>query len=154
METHPLASVQGYDSELGVPSPGKQDPVSTEDSSNKNDIGWRSRLNELWIAELSAWLVAALCLAAICIILNAFDEQPIPSWHYGITVNTLVAIFSTVSKLLLLIPVAEGLSQLKWLWFAAEKNPEGREMIGFQHIDKASRGAFGSIFVIWKARFW
>jgi len=123
-------------------------------ASSTKQHSWINWCSDWWIPEVLAWIVAVLCLVAICIILKAYDDQPLPSWHYGITLNAIVALLSTVSKMLLVIPVAEGLSQIKWLWYKKRPNADGENLMDFQDIDKASRSAFGSLPLLWKARYW
>lgn len=115
---------------------------------------WGHWYSNWWMPEILAWIVAVACLVALCIILHEYDGKPLPGWHHGITLNTIVAILSTVSKMLLMIPVAEGLSQMKWLWYGKKRNAGGENLMDFQDIDKASRGAFGSFPLLWKARYW
>jgi len=50
----------------------------------------------------------------------------------------MVALFSSVGKLALLIPVLEGFGQLRWNWYAMESPKPLNE---FELFDQASRGA-------------
>lgn len=82
-----------------------------------------------------------IAMGAIVVILKLYDQKPLPQWRFSITINSLVALFSTISKAALLIPIAEGLSQLKWLWFAERP----KKLFDFEAFDKASRGSWGSL---------
>lgn len=89
--------------------------------------------------------VARLCLVASFIILETFDGEELPKWHYGITLNTIDA------------PTPPGCRRPQpdevALWHRQRSNPHGRTMLDFQDIDKASRGAYGSLPSLWKARY-
>ncbi|CAN8099720.1 unnamed protein product [Discula destructiva] len=43
----------------------------------------------------------------------------------------------------LTMPIAEGIGQFKWLWFSRP-----RELADIEHLDKASRGAWGSFLLL------
>lgn len=58
--------------------------------------------------------------------------------------NTAVSVFATLSKSSLLLPVAECLSQLKWLHFKSSHRLGELEL-----FDKASRGPLGALQFLW-----
>lgn len=97
-----------------------------------------------WAAELVSSIVALAALAGMVGTLASHQGRPMPKWREGITLNTLVAVFSAVLKSALIMPVAEGISQLKWLWFR-----KSRALIDLEDFDAASRGPWGSfLFMI------
>jgi hypothetical protein len=73
-------------------------------------------------------------------------EQP-PQWSLGITLNTHIAFFSSIAKLAFIIPVVEGLGQLKWLWFTSQ---DGRALEDFELFDQATRGGLGCIKLLFR----
>jgi hypothetical protein len=99
-----------------------------------------------WGWELLAWVTALISLVAIFGILVAFDHKPLPQWPHSITLNTIIAIFSQISATALSIPLSECISQLKWLWFTRRNRP----LYDFDTFDKASRGPWSSLVLIWK----
>jgi uncharacterized protein DUF3176 len=100
-----------------------------------------------WLFEVLCGILSLACLIAITIVLHAFDNRPVPTWRYGITLNTIVSLLASISTFSLIIPITAGLSQLKWLWFR-----EKRSLADFQILDNASRGPTGSISLLlrWK----
>ncbi|KAM0421049.1 hypothetical protein ACHAPT_011120 [Fusarium lateritium] len=72
--------------------------------------------------------------------LQRFDGQRIPEWPLGLTINTAIALLSTMSRTAFVMPVSESVSQLKWLWYQKE-----RPLADFQTFDDASRGPWGSL---------
>ena len=98
--------------------------------------------------QLLSWLFSALCLGAIAILLRIYDQQPIPRFRLGLTLNAIVALFSTLSKMGLIGPVAECISQLKWIWFAETD----QNLFDFELFDQASRGELGSLMFLAKLK--
>ncbi len=78
----------------------------------------------------------------IVVMLARSDGNPPPSLPLGITLNTFVAFFTSLAKVAFMLPVVEGLGQLKWMWFTSSK---ARPLIDFQMFDEASRGGWGSL---------
>ncbi|KAI1506627.1 hypothetical protein F5X99DRAFT_11280 [Biscogniauxia marginata] len=105
-----------------------------------NDNGW-------WLFEIAAWVASALALVAIIITIAMTDGRPLPQWPMHITLNSFVSFGSTIMKAALIIPVAEGISQLKWLWFK-----RAGDLDDIQTFDEASRGSWGSMKLIFSNR--
>lgn len=63
--------------------------------------------------------------------------------------NSLVAIFSTIAKSALLVPVSECIGQLKWVYFqVTQSKPLGQ----LHEFDRASRGPWGSLTFLLRLR--
>jgi len=59
-----------------------------------------------------------------------------------------ISVFSTLSKSALLVAVAEGISQLKWIYFRERRH----RLYDLQVFDEASRGPWGSLQLLWVLR--
>jgi len=94
----------------------------------------------LWRLEFLAALLAVGFLAAIFITLGRFNGQDVPNWPVNLNLNSLVAIYATLLRALLLFAIAEVISQEKWYWF-----DRPRPLRNLEDFDLASRGAFGSV---------
>jgi len=94
-----------------------------------------------WAVELLCVLSTLILLAAIIGILAHYDGASIPHWQYGITLNTLVSVFTTISTFTLLAPVSAAIGQLKWL----RLTERSRALDEFCAIHDASRGFRGSL---------
>ena len=101
-----------------------------------------------WGGEILALIIAMVAFAAIVGILAAFNHRALPQWPYQINLNTLISVFSQISSTALAGPLAECISQLKWLWFTRRSQPLG----DFQSFDSASRGPWPNFLLIWKMR--
>ncbi|OJZ83718.1 hypothetical protein ASPFODRAFT_35189 [Aspergillus luchuensis CBS 106.47] len=97
--------------------------------------------------ELTGIIVSAGLLAAIIIILKVYDHQPQPKWWH-ISLNSVISFLSTLSRASLMFSVGELIGQLKWVWFAQQEQP----LSHLQSFDSASRGALGSLTLIWALR--
>jgi hypothetical protein len=97
-----------------------------------------------WLLEILSCVTSIVCLIGIGILLENYDGQPVPALPLGITLNTLLAFLTTLCKAAFAYPVFQGLSQLKWNWFARKKRP----LIHLDAFDQASRGAAGSIWLL------
>lgn len=103
------------------------------------------RLSWWWEAGGVALSVIFTCLIAA--ILISTDDKSLASWSLSIQPNSLIAVFSTLAKTALLVPVTECISQLKWNHF---ENP--KRLSQLQVFDDASRGPWGALILLLKAR--
>lgn len=97
-------------------------------------------VHRLWIWELLSITVAVLALVAIVITLALHKDRPLPKWPSAITINALVAVFTAVFKACLMMPIAEGIGQLKWLWYQ-----KSRPLRHIEQWDLASRGGLSRL---------
>ena len=108
-----------------------------------------SRLEiDSWIKELSALLISLLSLLCIFVTLRIHDGRPLPSWPLSITINAVVSLFSTVMGMTLLVPLTEGISQAKWLWFR-----QYHPLSDMGVYDRGSRGPWGALEMLWIVRW-
>jgi hypothetical protein len=108
-------------------------------------------LVDWWLAEVLLWLISACCLFSIIIILGIHDSEPLPNhWTWNISLNTRLAILSTLAKFALSVPIESSLGQLKWHWF---KHHEARTLLDLEHFDKASRGPWGSLLFLLRIHY-
>ncbi|KAM0351013.1 hypothetical protein ACHAPU_002791 [Fusarium lateritium] len=123
-------------------------PPQTFKACNKKDkssVNSKARESILWTwkIELLLLLTATGLLAAICLILNRYDEKELPHWDYmGITLNTLISIIATFFRAILALVTFEVLAQLKWNWISQETF---RPMQDVQLFDSASRCIIGGL---------
>jgi hypothetical protein len=78
---------------------------------------------EAWAGEIIWSFLVVLLFLTLVIILTVYDGRPMPKWPMGLTLNTVIAILATISRAFTVIPITEGLSQLKWNWLALRKRP-------------------------------
>ncbi|KAH7191262.1 hypothetical protein DER44DRAFT_850247 [Fusarium oxysporum] len=115
-------------------------------------VSWENTLRRIiegWWQEMLCCLVSVVALVTLTMTLKKFNNQPLPDWPSGITLNTVLACIATICRSALLIPVTEGLAQAKWVWF---KQP--RALKDFEAFDKASRGLGGSLSLLSHTKGW
>lgn len=101
-----------------------------------------------WWQEAACCLLAAGLFVGLVVLLNYYDGRESPRWVSNLPLNTVVAIIATMCRALTVIPISEGLSQLKWNSFARRE----RQLSDLYAFDQASRGPFGSLKLILKSR--
>lgn len=86
-------------------------------------------------------------MAALITVLAVFDRKHIFYWH-KVTLNTVVSVISTAAKAPIMFVIAESISQWKWIIFFRKRH----RLIGFQNMDSASRGPWGSLKLLWSRK--
>lgn len=106
----------------------------------------RSVLRSLrsWKKEIASFFMAILALIAIVVILITSDNKPIQARSGPFTTNALVSIFAAILKSAMLMPVAEALSELKWIWY--RKSHPVSDAQSFDLASRGPRGAFEFLF--------
>ncbi|KAE8454223.1 hypothetical protein EG329_005148 [Mollisiaceae sp. DMI_Dod_QoI] len=107
---------------------------------------WMS--NDSWTIEVASQVFSILCMVAIIALLAKIEGSLLESWPSPVSPNAVVSIASTAAKAALILPVAEAISQLKWLHFRTE----GRTLGDLQTYDDASRGPMGAFTFFWRCR--
>ncbi|KAF1986175.1 hypothetical protein K402DRAFT_91502 [Aulographum hederae CBS 113979] len=100
-----------------------------------------------WWWEIGAISLSTLCITAMTAILSILDGKPLSAWKLPIAPNTAVSILSTFAKTSLLVPVAEAISQSKWLHYK-----KSHPLKDLQVFDDASRGPWGALQLLWEMR--
>ncbi|KAJ6780977.1 hypothetical protein PWT90_05402 [Aphanocladium album] len=106
----------------------------------------KAHVLSLWKWELVSLLISILSFLAIVITLLVYQNRLTTEWKLPISINAIVAILSALFKGSLAMPVTEGISQMKWLWFSRQP----RSLIDMDLYDRASRGAWGAFLMILK----
>ena len=137
------------------PSSGAQEDVAAVSENDNSTTQKNSRkttrqctqisIDSTWLPEIISFLFAVIAFLALVILLAARKDKPLPNWPSLIGINSLVAILSSVLRVALLFPIAECISELKWLWFA---NPQ--PVSDFDRFDSASRGPWGALKLLLK----
>ncbi|KAF1967799.1 hypothetical protein BU23DRAFT_411161, partial [Bimuria novae-zelandiae CBS 107.79] len=96
-----------------------------------------------WWWEIYATTLAVASTIAVISVLISIQGKPLADWGLPIQPNSLVAVFSTIAKSALLVPIAECISQLKWTYFEAP-----RTLSQMQVFDDASRGPWGALVML------
>ena len=109
-----------------------------------------------WLPELFASLLSLgsfISLAATARIYHGrdfHDTNLLPS----LSLNSLIALLSTLNRVALMVPVGSAMSQEVWLWFydAQRRSSSHAELRDLEISDAASRGAWGSLLFLLRTR--
>jgi Protein of unknown function (DUF3176) len=106
-------------------------------------------LYNIWVTDSWRLEVASLCLAlasmgTLIAVLVAYQNKAVPSWRWGLTLNSLLSILSQIITLSTTSILASALSQQKWLWFRNST----RSLKDFSLFDDASKGPWGSLVLL------
>lgn len=107
-----------------------QNPSKTHENHTSDN-----HVQQLWLWEISSLIIAILAFTAIVITLVLLRDRPLPKWPSAITINALIAVFTAILKACLMMPIAECIGQLKWLWYQ-----KSRPLSHIEQWDLASRG--------------
>ena len=99
-----------------------------------------------WIPELVSLTLSILSLAATIGLVSSQHNRPLRNVFGAVTLNAAVAILTSAFKASMIMPVAEVISELKWLWFASGS----QKLKDMEEYDRASRGPRGSLQLL----FW
>ena len=102
-----------------------------------------------WAAEITCAVFSILCVVAIVVILSRIDGRLLSSWTEAVSPNAVIAVLSTAAKAAMLLPVAESISQIKWLDL---KRGAVASLEHLEQFDNASRGPWGALKLFWHAR--
>ena len=97
-----------------------------------------------WWWEIASAVFSVACMVSIIGTLIAWHDKPLSKWTFSIAPNSLISVFTTLSKSALLVPIAEAISQLKWTHFE-----RANYLSHLQVYDRASRGPWGALRLIW-----
>ena len=91
--------------------------------------------------------MATLLLIALLIVFAKYDQKALSQWSSRLSLNTIIAVVTQLAQMTLLLPIAQGISQLKWLWYCEKKPVE--DMSYFQ---EGSTGPVSSFILLFKHR--
>lgn len=110
-------------------------------------LSLNNTVNEWWLWELFGWLLSLLALAVLIAVLAKLDRKASPRWQHGLNLNAIISVCAIVAQTTMLIPIAQGISQLKWQWFH-----DGHALSTMQLFDDASRGPWGALRLLLSTR--
>jgi hypothetical protein len=128
-------------SSIGDGNPQKEAPTPPDGLPS-----WKRYLE--WWPELTGALLSLLFLTAIVVFLVQIEGSMLEDWHmaWQIQPSTILSILVTLCRITLAFFIAEGIGQLKWVFF--EQRPH--QLSDFEYFDKATRGAWGAACFVWK----
>ncbi|KAK8115760.1 hypothetical protein PG984_012262 [Apiospora sp. TS-2023a] len=108
----------------------------------------KCRLWQWNIELLMCFLVFTVPLIAFGT-LFPFRAKPLPQWPFRITINSLLAVYSTILKAAISFVLSSGIAQLQWTWFCSASQRPLHDAVRY---DDAGRGPWGSMRILWAHR--
>lgn len=107
-----------------------------------------TRLALAWFPEIFASVLSVGILIALAMVLSHYNGSTLADIDLpnGLTLNGLVSILSTLTRICVMVPTASVLSQEAWLWFSNPKKP--RKLRDLERSEGAMRGVLGSLVFI------
>lgn len=130
-----------------ISSPPTSSSIKKEDAGSNHIKIQNARFYNIfgdWWWEIGAALFSLACVASIVAILSTVQDKARSEWKFLILPNSLVAVFSTLSKASLMVPVASCISQLKWIHFTHAPHALSHAQV----FDEASRGPWGALTLL------
>lgn len=98
------------------------------------------------LPEVGAIITSMIAAIAIAVILGVYGGKASPDVALGLTLNSIISILATTSRVSLVYSVSNSLGQAKWLWF---KHSLPRSVQDMETFDNASRGPLGALGLLW-----
>lgn len=97
-----------------------------------------------WKWEILTYILVLATPLIMVATLYPHAGQPVPSWPFRITINSLLSIYSVALRASVGFLVASCIGQLQWAWFTTK-----RPMYDIVLYNKANRSAWGSLTLLW-----
>lgn len=131
-----------------VQSPSPQTNTKSEGPAMRRRASTFTRHILSWAPEAVWCFVALALLVALVVLLSQYNNQPLPDWPLGLTLNTAVALIATALRAVTVVVISEAISQLKWNRFVSQT----RRLSDLHVFDQASRGPWGSLLMVARGR--
>lgn len=107
-------------------------------------VSQRSSMLEWW-PEAIGWVISVLIVAAMVVVLRAFDGVAIVQWQSSmpITLNAFLSLLVTFLYMALMVPIPKCIAQLKWNHYT-----NSRPLSDMEIFDEASRTVWGSVVLL------
>lgn len=97
-----------------------------------------------WKWEILTYILVLATPLIMVATLYPHAGQPVPSWPFRITINSLLSVYSVALRASIGFLVASCIGQLQWAWFTTK-----RPMYDIVLYNKANRSAWGSLTLLW-----
>ncbi|OAR01156.1 hypothetical protein LLEC1_06483 [Akanthomyces lecanii] len=145
---HDASSISDTSSNRPYNAVGGEDTLDDEAASgsilkSSKYSSWPQPL-AMWKWETVSLSTAFVAFVSIIVLLRVYEDKDLEEWKVPLSINAIVASLTAILKGSLGLPVANGISQLKWVWFMSKT----RNLIDMDTYDKASRGTWGSVLFL------
>jgi len=132
--------------------------VSPASQSHSGDVKgakseeWRKRTGAIswwWWWEIGAAVLSMISMLLITVVLFKVQNEPLQNWTLPIQPNSLIAVFTTIGRTAMMVPIASCIAQLKWRHF----DHRARRLNHLQLFEDATRGPWGAATMLYSVRY-
>lgn len=100
-----------------------------------------------WWPEVLGWIISVLIVAAIIVVLHAYNGVVTVRWQnqVPVTLNAFLSLLVTFLYMALMVPIPKCIAQLKWNHYASSRP---RPLSDIEIFDEASRTVWGSAVLL------
>ncbi|KAJ3580300.1 hypothetical protein NPX13_g261 [Xylaria arbuscula] len=158
-DTGMYVAMQNYPQETPKSREASPGSIASEDECGNEPDDGHFLLRKLmrfiprgWSLETSGLFLTLAAFVSLLSVLKRVDNQPLSTWNFVFSVNTVVSTLSILVKTPLAFAIGSCLGQGKWSWFTKQPGP----LSGFVAFDDAGRGPLGCVALLWwlKSRHW
>ncbi|KAF5506077.1 hypothetical protein CGCS363_v005811 [Colletotrichum siamense] len=102
----------------------------------------------VWFFEALALIISLSSFAGIVILLIKYDGELQPEFTDQISINAIIAVFSTILRATLLFILSEVIGELKWNWMESPRRL--RDIVCFINAGTGLVGSLKFLFFSWK----
>jgi hypothetical protein len=78
-------------------------------------------LQDSWLLEIGACVTALVLFIAEIVLLRVFEKHQVSTWPWRWSLNSAVALVTTLIEANLVFALTSCLGQMKWLWFSLDQ---------------------------------
>jgi hypothetical protein len=78
-------------------------------------------LQDSWLLEIGACVTALVLFIAEIVLLRVFEKHQVSTWPWRWSLNSAVALVTTLIEANLVFALTSCLGQIKWLWFSLDQ---------------------------------
>ena len=78
-------------------------------------------LQDSWFLEIGACVTALVLFIAEIVVLRVFEKNQVGTWPWSWSLNSAVALVTTLIEANLVFALTSCLGQMKWLWFSLDQ---------------------------------
>ncbi|KAI1117221.1 hypothetical protein F5Y14DRAFT_403575 [Nemania sp. NC0429] len=123
-------------------------PVPLTTPGFRSSITMGSSRGKTWAWECASLILSAIAVVALIILLAYVDGLRLKDWKGPVSPNVMVSILSAIARASLGFAISSCIGQHKWNWL--RKRPDS--LLAFERFDDASRGPWGSFWLILSVR--
>ncbi|KAI0189859.1 hypothetical protein F4808DRAFT_453984 [Astrocystis sublimbata] len=97
-----------------------------------------------WALEYLALALTTITITVLIVLLACIDHLPLTHWSAPLSPTTTISILAAIARASIGFAISSCLGQAKWNWLRKRSD----KLLAFDRFDEASRGPWGSLWLI------